>query len=59
MKAQLISAGWKTTSDDTASSLTFINGANGNMITLNSSKLTITFSGVAVPVAEMAYETGD
>ena len=53
MKAQLISAGWKTTSDDTASSLTFTNGANGNMITLNSSKLTITFS------AETANETVD
>ena len=55
MKAQLISVGWKTTSDDTASSLTFTNGANGNMITLTSSKLTINFSDVAVPVTE----TGD
>ena len=58
LKEKLISAGWKTTDTDTDASMTFTNSANTNSITLNASKLSITFynpSAFTTPY----YETGD
>jgi hypothetical protein len=43
LKEKLISAGWQTTATDTDASMTFTNSANTNSITLNASKLSITF----------------
>jgi hypothetical protein len=54
LKEKLISAGWKTTSDETASTLYFTNGANGNTVSLTSSKLNITFSQSSAAVAAPA-----
>ena len=58
LKEKLISAGWKTTDTDTDASMTFTNSANTNSITLNESKLSITFynpSAFTTPY----NETGD
>lgn len=58
LKEKLISAGWKTSSADTESTMSFTNGANSNSITLNSSKLTISFYNPSAAIAAPAYEMG-
>jgi hypothetical protein len=57
MKEKLISAGWKTSATDTQSTMSFTNGANSHSITLNSSKLTISFYNPSAAIAAPAYET--
>jgi hypothetical protein len=57
MKEKLISAGWKTSATDTESTMSFTNGANSHSITLNSSKLTISFYNPSAAIAAPAYET--
>lgn len=61
LKEKLISAGWQTTDADTDASMTFTNSANANSITLNASKLSITFynpNAYTTPQYPQ-YETGD
>jgi hypothetical protein len=58
LKEKLISAGWQTTAKDTDASMTFTNSANTNSITLNASKLSITFYNPNAYTTPQ-YETGD
>ena len=59
LKEKIVASGWKTRASDTDDSMTFTNSVNNNTITLNASKMSITFYNPNAAYTSPYYETGD